>query len=124
VRIHAICILLSVSMLSLGCFSESTLTKGESPSDDSEVLFYLHDGSYVKSSSGNHHRIENGYQVSGEIAKGKVRERFEGIVRDNDIKKVTTERLNVTRTLIGGVFGLVAISLVVGSVVLSPQMGL
>lgn len=123
-RIQVNCILLSVSRLSTGCFSESTLSKDESPADDSEVLFYLHDGSYVKSSSGNHHRIENGYQVSGEIVKDKIRESFEGIVNDNDIKKVTTERLNVTRTLIGGVFGLVAISLIVGLVVLSPHTGL
>jgi hypothetical protein len=120
-RIEAACILLTVSLLSMGCFSESTIAKDESPPDDSEVLFYLHDGSYVKSTSGNHHRIENGYQVSGELAKGKVREHFEGIVRDNDIEKVTMERLNVTRTLIGGVFGLFVISLVVGLVVVSPH---
>jgi hypothetical protein len=123
-RIEAACILLTVSLLSMGCFSESTIAKDESPPDDSEVLFYLHDGSYVKSTSGNHHRIENGYQVSGELAKGKVREHFEGIVRDNDIEKVTMERLNVTRTLIGGVFGLFVISLVVGLVVVSPHTGL
>ncbi len=43
------------------------LTKDEQePVDDATVYFYMRDGSYIKSESGQHPRVEGGYQVTGE----------------------------------------------------------
>ena len=63
----AFCIILPLTMFIMGCFTQSEIIKGELPQDDSKVLFHILDGSYTKSLSGNHHRLDNGYQINGEI---------------------------------------------------------
>lgn len=104
-----ICLLLSICMLLMGCFTQSAITKAEAPPDDSIVLFHLLDGSYIKSSSGNHHRIDNGYQIAGEMVRGGIIQmQFQGVVHDNEIVKLSVERFNLagTITLVGVAVGL------------------
>ena len=102
----AICILLLVCVLVMGCFTESSITRNELAPDESKVIFYLQDGSYIKSFSGNHHRIDSGYQISGEIArKDQIPKKFEGVLSDAEIAKVTVEKFNVVGTVLGCVLG-------------------
>jgi hypothetical protein len=59
-------------MFIIGCFTQSEIIKGDLPQDDSKVLFHLLDGSYIKSLSGNHHRLDNGYQINGPRIQGSL----------------------------------------------------
>ena len=97
---------LAVALLAAGCSSGVVLTKDEqTPVDDATVYFYLRDGSYVKSESGQHPRVEGGYQVTGELFTQVQssdmfwthfhRQEFAGMVRDEDIKIATQKKLDV-----------------------------
>ena len=102
---RAFCIILPLSMFIVGCFTQSEIVKGESPPDDSKVLFHLLDGSYIKSLSGNHHRLDNGYQIKGEIVRdGIIQKKYEGVVNDDDIERITVESFNVLGTIALGGF--------------------
>jgi hypothetical protein len=119
-----ISVLIALSVLFAGCYSESALTKNEEASDEVVVVFYLNDGSIVESQPGEHLRIENGYQVAGQILKdGRRQGSYEGIVRDASIQKVTEKRLNIVRTSIGVVLGVVGTVLIVGIVVIAANGG-
>ena len=102
-----ICTVLLISMLMMGCFTKSSITKDELVPDDGKVFLFLHDGSYIKSFSGNHHRLDSGYQiVIGEITKpDKFPEAFTGVVRDVEIAEIKVERFNVVGTVMGTVLG-------------------
>ena len=96
----AVCTILPLSMFIMGCFTQSEIIKGELPHDDSKVLFHLLDGSYIKSLSGNHHRLDNGYQINGEIVReGIIQKNYDGVVNDNEIERITVERVNVIGTI-------------------------
>jgi hypothetical protein len=98
----AISVLLSFSILLIGCFTESSITKDELAPDDSKVIFYLRDGSYIKSYSDYHCRVEGGYQVSGTIVKeGKSPEKSDRIVLDNEIDTLGVDECSVVGTLVG-----------------------
>ena len=110
-------------MFIMGCFTQSEIIKGESPPDNSKVLFHLLDGSYIKSLSGNHHRLNNGYQINGETVRdGIVQKHYEGVVNDNEIERITVERFNVVGTIALAGFAVVFyIGTVAVSHVLTPN---
>lgn len=94
--------LLAFSILMCGCFTESSMTRDEVAPEDSKVLFYLKDGSFVKSYAERHRRIEGGYEVSGTITrKGEFPETFDGIVLDVDILSWGVDDFNVVGTVLG-----------------------
>jgi hypothetical protein len=108
---------LSLSLLLCGCYTEAALTAEECAPDDSKVFFYLHDGSYIKSYSKQHHRIDAGYQVTGtRVIKFKFSEKFDGVIQDSDIERIGAEEFNLwgTVALVGGVALLVAAAIAVG----------
>ena len=96
----AFCIILPLSLFIMGCFTQSEIIKGELPQDDSKVRFHLLDGSYIKSSSGNHHRLDSCYQIKGEMVRdGIIQKNYDGVVNDNEIERITVERFNVVGTI-------------------------
>ena len=99
------CNLLSISILFCGCFVESSITKDDLAPDDIKVCLYLKNGSYIKSYSERHHRVEDGYQVTGNLTTGELLKNYAGVINDNDIERITAEELNVVGTLVGSVFG-------------------
>ena len=120
----AISVLLSFSILLVGCYSQSSLTKDEAVPNNETVVFYLKDGTYVESKSEEHTRIDTGYQVVGGLFKDKhAQGRFEGVIHDSDIQKVTANEFNVVRTSIGAVLGLFGVLLVVGTIVWVAEGG-
>jgi hypothetical protein len=95
------CIILPLSLFIMGCFTQSEIIKEELPQDDSEVLFHLHDGSYIKSLSGNHHRLDNGYQIKGEIVRDGITQKdYDAVVNDNEIERIEVERFDVAGTIV------------------------
>ena len=99
------CVLLFFGVLATGCYTESAVTREESLPEGSVVRFYLHDGSVVKTMPGNYVRVDNGYQVSGEIVSATVAREFEGVIRYADIMEITAERYDQGVTAIAIVFG-------------------
>lgn len=74
-------LLFSCTFLIAGCCVESSITRDESVADDGTVLFYLTDGSYIKSSPEKHHRLEEGggYGVAGiRVRNNQSKDKFEG----------------------------------------------
>jgi hypothetical protein len=109
---------LSLSLLLCGCYTEASLTRDERAPDDSKVFFYLHDGSYVKSLSHKHHRVESGYQAAGtKMTKARTSENFDGILQDADIASIGSMEFNLwgTVALVGGTTLFVAGLIAVGS---------
>ena len=105
----AVFILFPFTLLLCGCFSQSSLTKGETVPVDEAVVFYLKDGSYVMSDANQHRRVETGYQVSGdrymkigEDLRGVhwKKEPFSGAIADSDIQEITAKRFNVVTTVL------------------------
>jgi hypothetical protein len=111
------CILLSISILFVGCFTESSITRDELAPDDSKVFFYLKDGSYIKSYSDQHQRVEGGYHVSGTIIrKGESAVTFDGLVLDRDIDRFGVDEFNVVGTLLGvGLVGTLTVYMISAS---------
>jgi hypothetical protein len=117
-----ICVLLSFTIVLVGCYSQSSLTKDESVPNNEAVVFYLKDGRYIKSKPEEHTRTDTGYQVVGELVKNKQTQgRFEGVIHDSDIQKVTANTLDIVSTSIAVVFGAVMVLVVVGVIVLAPH---
>ena len=99
------CIILLFAILLTGCYTNSTVMK-EAPQipDNEELTFYLTDGTYIKSKSEEHHRVEHGYKVVGKLyGHGYHRwdgygerkwEDFDGIVGDVEIKEITKSEYN------------------------------
>lgn len=100
----------------LGCFTQSFLSKDEPPPDGVSVLFHLRDSTHIKSPSGKHHRIEEGYDVIGTASAQNLKEdNFEGIILNDDIAGITVERYNPvgTAALIAGA-GIVILLILTG----------
>ena len=109
-----VCVLLSFSILLAGCYSQSSLTKEESAPNDEAVVFYLKDGRTIESKPEEHTRTNAGYQVVGELVEYEVgtfftdvhaQGRFEGMIRDSDIQKVTANKIDAVATSISVVLG-------------------
>jgi len=65
------------------------------------VVFNLFDGRSVKSYAGKHRRIEDGYQLTGEVSVGDhTASAFEGIITDDEIKEAKISQHNPTGTAI------------------------
>ncbi len=108
-------ILLTLLFLCTGCFTESFLGKDELPPDNRTVVFHLVDGARIKSPSGKHRRVDEGFQIFGEVLnEGKILKTFDGVVRDDEITGVTVQRYNAEGTL-----ALVGGAIVVGVLVLT-----
>jgi hypothetical protein len=105
---------MSFCLLLTGCYSQATITEDTANSDSKELTFYLKDGSYIVSQSGQHHRVENGYELEGELVKiwshtpdpwnplnsqpsGRA---FDGIVLDEDINGITVTQFNTVLTIL------------------------
>ena len=111
------CTLLSFSILFCGCFTESSVTKDELAPGESKVIFYLKDGSYIKSYSDHHHRVEGGYQISGTLVrKGGFPQKFDGMVLYNEIERFGVDKFSVAGTVVGvGIASLVIAGVVVAA---------
>ncbi len=114
-----ICVCLSFAILLTGCYSPTTITKDDTPNLDNVALtFYLTDGTYIRSKAGNHHRIENGYEVTGEHMSGQYYcKEISVVLRDDQIAKVVSKKIDVAKTvgLVG--FGLLVVGVSVGLIV-------
>lgn len=96
-RLFSSSVLLFCLLLLGGCYTEKSISRDELAPDDRTVCFYLADGSFVKSSSGKHHRAEGGagYEVTGILVKmNQEKDRFEGTLEDSTITRVAVERIN------------------------------
>jgi len=94
-------VLLVFSIILTGCFSESAILKNEVVLDGRAAIFYLNDGSYITSEPGKHIRVEGGYTLEGYLFWGKPEgKRFEGIVSDSKIRKITVNSLDVVPTVL------------------------
>ena len=125
-----LCIILSFAILLAGCYSHTTVTKDTPNLDNKEVTFrllWMKDGTikYIYNQgeayiiSKQYHRIENGYEVTGnhvyERYNNSSRD-FSGVLRDDQIKEVVCSELDVTKTVVavslGGLFLILFISTV------------
>lgn len=109
---QCICFLLPFSLFMMGCFTGSSITKEALAPDDRKVFFYLEDGSYIKSFSGKHHRLDSGYQiVVGEIVRpNQFPKAFHGVVKDAESADVKVESLSIAGTILGCVLGGIVIA--------------
>ena len=93
------CIILSFVLAIIGCYSPVPISRDELAPDDRGVFFQLHDNSYVESDAGDHHRIESGYEVKGQLVKGDFQKEYEGVVRDNQISEIAIKEVNTGLTV-------------------------
>ena len=94
-----LCIILSFAIPFAGCYSPVPISRDELAPDDRGVFFRLHDNSYVESDAGDHHRIESGYEVKGQMVKGECQKEYEGVVRDNQISEIAIKEVNTGLTV-------------------------
>ena len=113
-----LCIIMSFVLLFTGCYSNTTVTKEPPTTDNEELTFKLTDGSYIKSKGGQHHRIEEGYEVTGnhvyDTYNNNSRD-FSGVLRDDQISQVVNKELDVTKTVVAASLGAL---LIVGLIML------
>jgi hypothetical protein len=114
-----ISIILSFALLFAGCYSHTLVTKEDSSNLDDETLtFYLTDGTYITSKAGNHRRIENGHEVTGEHVSKKYYNSSQNVsvvLHDDQISRVETNQLNVGKTVVVlGLAGLLFVGIIVG----------
>jgi len=103
-----LCILLSFAIFFAGCYSNTTVTKDTPNTDNEDLTFKLTDGSYIKSKGGQHHRIADGYEVTGNHVYEKYNNNsrdFSGVLRDDQIKEVIISELDVTKTVLAASLG-------------------
>ena len=100
-------IALSLTLLFMGCYTNTAVTKDtlevdDVKVDDATLIFRLKDGSYITSKGGQHQRTGNGYSVVGSLAVKGIPglTDFAGIVRDDQIKEVTTSTFSVGLTVL------------------------
>jgi hypothetical protein len=101
-------IILSFTILLAGCYTPTVVTKDTPQLDNKELIFKLIDGSYVKSKGGQHHRIADGYEVTGNHVYEKYNNNsrdFSGVLRDDRIKEVIISELDVTKTVVAASLG-------------------
>ena len=124
------CVTISFALLCAGCYSQTAVTKVDILNlDNEELTFFLTDGSHIVSRAGQHHRVENGFEVEGRLVKvwphtpdpwnphksqpsGRM---FSGMVLDKQINEIAVSQLNIGLTILGiGVPLAVACVVVVG----------
>jgi hypothetical protein len=95
-------ILLSLGLFCAGCFTERSITRDEAVPVDTKVYFHLADSSCVRSYAGRHERIDGGYTVSGDLfVPGTFPKKFDGVISDSAIVRVTQAKLNWWGTILG-----------------------
>lgn len=100
-----------LAFLLAGCFTESPITKDEAVPDDTNAFFYLKDGSYVRSFGDHHQRIDSCYRVSGTLyRKGDSRGKFEGVLPDSSITRITRNKFNWIATMLALPIGALAVA--------------
>lgn len=93
-------VLFFLAFLSAGCFTQSYLSKDEPVPEDRTVAFRLQDGSTLTSEPGKHRRIDEGYEVIGMLYRKTGPDiKYEGIIRDDELTGITTQRYNPTGTM-------------------------
>lgn len=132
-----ISIVLSFTLLFTCCYTPTVVTKDTPHSDNKELVFKLlwikngaikeiyHPGeSYVISQIGQHHRIENGYEVKGtHVTSVNFSKEFSGILYDDQIKEVvvSVNEYDATATMaLIGVGVLVGVAIVISAVQIPP----
>ena len=115
-------IILSFAILFTGCYSHTTVTKDSKNLDSQDLTFYLTDGSYIKSKSGQHIRLENGYEIVG-IMRHTPKDNWntlnyqhpdslvDRIVFDKQIKNIVAVELDTVSTIVAVVGGSLFIAL-------------
>jgi len=89
---------MSFVLLLTGCYSHQVTTRAL---EDREVVFWLNDGSYIRAEAGAHHRVLGGYDVRGVLVEEDFYKKdFGGMVRDDQIKEITSRELDVLATVL------------------------
>jgi hypothetical protein len=89
-----------LSPLLTGCYTQSSLGRSEPAPDSSVVAFHLFDGREINSPAGEHRRVEEGYQVSGDIVANETAiDVFEGVITDDEISSIAIVEYSVTGTV-------------------------
>jgi hypothetical protein len=102
------CIILSFALLCTGCYSHTIVPNDTPDVDDVELIFRLRDGSYITSKDGQHHRIVNGFEVTGTHVYERYNnssKEYSGVLRDDQIEEVIVSELNVTGTVSASLLG-------------------
>ena len=103
------CIILSFAILFIGCYTNTTVTKDTQEVDDVRVddanlIFRLKDGSYITSKGGQHHRVENGYEVTGTHVSKEYYSSTKDVsvvLLDEQIIEVVSGEVDVVPTIVG-----------------------
>ena len=93
------CIWLSFSILLLGCYTHTTITRDTPlPPATTEVSFRLKNGTRIVSRE--YQRLDNGYKVLGKLVdkENKNSKDFSGIISDEQINEVVTNEFSVGKT--------------------------
>jgi hypothetical protein len=117
------CIILSFAILLTGCYSHTTVTKDDIPNlDNKKLVFKLTDDSYITSKSGQHRRVENGYEIRGQLRHTqrdnfntlnyqRPDSLFDGLVFDKQITNIVAVELNTDLTIAAAVGGSLLVTL-------------
>jgi hypothetical protein len=123
-----LCIILSLVLLFAGCYSHLAIPKEESSTlDNEELTFHLTDGSHIDSKGGQHHKVAQGYEVTGRQVcvwphapdpwnprKSQPSGRaYTGMVPDDQIDMITVNRCNTGLTILAIGLPVVIVSCVV-----------
>jgi hypothetical protein len=88
-----------------GCFTEASITKDEDVPVDRKVYFHLADSSCIRSYAGRHTRVRGGFMASGDLfVPGTFPKKFEGMISDSAIVRVTQTEINWWGTILGVAF--------------------
>lgn len=121
------CIILSIAISFAGCYTNATVTKDTPNIDNQELTITRTDDSIIVSQSGQHHQVEAGYRIVGELrtkpkdhwSEGYQRSDslFDGILFDGQIREITCRQFDViTSVVVVGVSLLFTIVAVGGGV--------
>lgn len=112
-------IALSLALLFTGCYTNTAVTKDTVEVDgvrvdDANLIFRLKDRSYITSKGGQHHRVEDGYEVTGTHVRGEYYGSSKDVsieLLDEQISEVVSAEMDVLPTIVGLAFlgGIVAV---------------
>ena len=115
-----LCLVLILSLLFAGCYSQQETTRNEPAPGDESAVFYLRDGSHVYAEPGGHSRVEGGFLVTGGTHVVRTTHiRFDGEVPDSAIVKMTVNRFSPGRTVLAAVGGACVVAIIVGVIYFS-----
>jgi hypothetical protein len=123
-----LCIIMSLVLLFTGCYSHTTVTQDTPTLDNEDITVTLADDSYIISKGGQHHRVENGYKIAGELRQSDwyslsyrpPDSLVDVILRDEQIKEVVVDKFETTTTIVAVGIPLVLIGLIL---IIEPKVG-